>query len=393
MQDDLYAVLGVPFNATGTDIRVAYKKLAMQYHPDRNPGDAEAEEKFKQINNAYHVLSDPLKKSRYDSARFGKPADATEAYIREQQRKKYYRWQRAQQKRYVLDKNYFRIQGLAVLVFIVMAGFCFAVIHTANYVHEQKQLKHYMANTASLQEVGRLFQREHFDEAFGLVQQLQQQDPLEFRFITIHDSLVHALRHLADQAYDGQQYSQAVAYYRALQQHEDPIQPETLLRTAWCQYYLGNYPEAVSMLNQLHHGNPRNLEVVYWLATIHRDKLDQPEIALQYLDHAQKVFRINMSEIYGEAFMLVMNAADTPDLYYDIFRDRTRLNLQLHHVEAAVRDSEWAVFLRPAWGEPYLLRAQAKLQAGDRVRLCQDLQEAHIRQVADALPLIRRYCR
>lgn len=63
---DYYKTLGVERNAGEDDIRKAYRKLAMQYHPDRNPNDKQAEERFKEINEAYQVLSDPQKRAHYD---------------------------------------------------------------------------------------------------------------------------------------------------------------------------------------------------------------------------------------------------------------------------------------------------------------------------------------
>jgi len=63
---DYYEVLGVSKNATKDEIKKAYRKLAMQYHPDRNPGDKEAEEKFKEAAEAYDVLSDDEKRAKYD---------------------------------------------------------------------------------------------------------------------------------------------------------------------------------------------------------------------------------------------------------------------------------------------------------------------------------------
>jgi curved DNA-binding protein len=63
---DYYKILGVERSASDQDIKKAYRKLAMKYHPDRNPGNKQAEEKFKEMNEAYQVLSDANKRARYD---------------------------------------------------------------------------------------------------------------------------------------------------------------------------------------------------------------------------------------------------------------------------------------------------------------------------------------
>lgn len=67
MENDLYERLGLPKNATTDAIRAAFRKLALKYHPDRNPGNPEALESFKGISEAYDILSDDEKRRQYDS--------------------------------------------------------------------------------------------------------------------------------------------------------------------------------------------------------------------------------------------------------------------------------------------------------------------------------------
>ena len=64
---DFYEVLGVNKNASPNELKSAYRKLAVKYHPDKNPGDKKAEEKFKEASEAYGILSDQEKKQNYDN--------------------------------------------------------------------------------------------------------------------------------------------------------------------------------------------------------------------------------------------------------------------------------------------------------------------------------------
>src|SRR5260370_38945564 len=86
---DYYKTLGVPRNASEADIKSAYRKLARKHHPDVNPNNKDAEVKFKEINEAYQVISDPEKRKKYDelgadSERGASQAEMLRRYARQQ---------------------------------------------------------------------------------------------------------------------------------------------------------------------------------------------------------------------------------------------------------------------------------------------------------------------
>src|SRR5688572_14923630 len=387
-----YQILGADHSATPAQIRAAYKKKAMLYHPDHNPGSKEAEEMFKDVNEAYHTLSDPIKKSRYDSQftiTYATPID----YRREANKMKYYQWQRMQQKHYVIDKEYVKIQGLAFLVFTVIAGFCFAIIHSAQYYNEQQQMARFLATTNALKQVDTLFTKGKFDEAFKTIYELKKEDPMEFRYNYARDSLVHALRSMADRQFNTQDFAQAVGYYLILKKHEDPESFETIRQISLCQYYLGNYKEAVHALKQLHNLRPYNMELVYRIGMLNLEKLENPEEALQYFSYGKKIFKENLTEIYGAAFEVVMNPIDAPDIYFDLFEARARANIQLKNYEEAVTDCNWAVFLRRERSNPYILRATANAGLQNYDDLCTDLRKARKLGGTGTETMARRYCR
>ncbi|MFH1836746.1 MAG: DnaJ domain-containing protein, partial [Candidatus Omnitrophota bacterium] len=72
MAEDYYKLLGVSKEASQDEIKSAYRKLAVKYHPDKNPGNKEAENKFKEISHAYEILGNPEKRKKYDQ--FGENA-------------------------------------------------------------------------------------------------------------------------------------------------------------------------------------------------------------------------------------------------------------------------------------------------------------------------------
>ena len=390
---DFYEALGVNRLASQTQIKAAFKKMAMRYHPDRNPGNKQAEETFKFLNEAYHTLSDPVKRSRYDSRFHIITEEINEAYWQEVKRRRYQQWKQKRDSYYRLDKNYFKIQGLAFLVFLLIAGFCFAVINTAHYYVRQQQMEKWRANSLQLKQVNGLFGEGKFHDAFSMIRSMEERDPLDFRFGFVRDSLVAALRQRADHEYREKNFTSAVAHYLVLKNYEHPVRYETLENMSMCQYYLGNYKESLEALKHLHNQQPGDLGLVYKIALINLEKLDNPREALQYFTMGKKLFKENLSRVYGNAFQIVMNPRDAPDIYYSMFRGRALANMKVGNYPDAVTDCNWAIFLRPQDGEAYYLRALANISGKDFYAACDDAHKARQLGFKAARWVGNEYCR
>jgi tetratricopeptide (TPR) repeat protein len=389
---DFYEVLGIEKGASQAQIRAAYKRLAKQYHPDHNPGNKEAEETFKVINEAYHTLSDPQKKLRYDSRFEWVKEEYNEVYWQEVKRKRYEQWKQSKDSYYRLDRNYFKIQGLAFLVFLIMAGFCFGIIHTAHYYVDRQHRIKWNANSQLLTQVNGLFGQGRFDDAFAMIHVLEEKDPLEYRFIFAKDSLVGVLRKISDTEFEKKNFESAVLHYQVLQQYEHPIRFETLENISMCQYYLGNFKESIQALKHLHNQQPDNLNLIYQIGYVNLTKLNNAEEALHYFTLGKKLFKSNLGSIYGKAFEIVMDPADAPNIYFHIFHARAEANLRLKRYTDAVTDCNWAIFLRPLQGEPYHQRAIANIRQRKLRDVCDDIDRAVQLGVQEAQSLQGKYC-
>jgi tetratricopeptide (TPR) repeat protein len=372
-----YAILDIDQDASSTELRAAYKRQAMVYHPDRNAGDKEAEEQFKLVNEAYHVLSDPLKKAKYDAGLDPhSPSQFSDEYWREVKKRRYYAYRRAQTYTYRVDRDYYQVQALAFLVFILLSGLCFAVIHTVNYFIDLRQANHWHENSLHLKQVNALFDAGQFNEAFVMIKDLKEHEPMEFRFIFAQDSLLSELRTRAELEFNQKNFKEASYYYTILGDEESPVRMETLRKIASCEYYLGDFDQSLHALKLLLNQQPWNLDLVYRIAMINLDNLNNKAEALHYLTMGKKLFKKNLTDVYGSAFELVMNPSDVPDIYYYIFIARAKANMGLNNYAEAITDCNWAISLRKTIAEPYYLRAISKFNYSRYRSGCEDLGKA-----------------
>src|SRR5690606_22722828 len=258
----------------------------------------------------------------------------------------------------------------------------------------RKKKKHWKHNTNLMKQVNVQYSAGKFHEAFNMIKVFHDKDPTEFRLNFVRDSLVGELRRLADRSFDSKKFSEAVDFYGTLKVYEKPVRLETLERIASCQYYMGNFGESIQALKHLHNQQPHNLDLVYRIAIINLDNTHNYDEALYYFSLGKKLFKENLSEVYGDAFEIVMDPWDAPDVYYALFIGRAKTNLHLGDYEEALTDANWAVFLRRNQPEGFRLRADAKIAMRQRNGgVCSDLQSAKTFGDIEADQLLQQHCR
>ena len=400
---DFYQILGVPQSAGSTRIKEAFKRLALTYHPDKNPGNSFAEEKFKQVNEAYQTLSNPEKKAKYDfifqysskSTVSSQPQHTYSSPTKGFSKRVYRPFQTKSNPygRYEFGWTYFKHQILAFSFVFVVAIFVLAFqafynrqVEIANE-HKAQIMKEKYEYAMILFDDG--WYKPSLDSIVNLIKEF----PGEYQLRHQREEMVKAVEYLAENQLRNRDYQRALNNFRIV----DEFQTYTNFNT---QYYIaksyqgmGNYQEAANVLEFMLITDYQNIELKVELATLYREVLGQPDKALQYLASAKDKIKQIMEITYGKAYELVANPRNTPDSYYDVYFNSGLTNQKLDNHEEAIKDFNWAVFFRPNNPAPYHFRGLSFIDQNRRDRACNDWIKSVQLGIEESEELIRNYCR
>jgi curved DNA-binding protein CbpA len=373
-----YKTLGIARNATPGQIKVAYKRLALQYHPDRNPGDLFAEELFKEINEAYHVLSKPDSKGRYDIL--------LDFQVYQQQPQSYtfhhpYSYRRSRQPvsprtTYRFDRTYFKHQALAILVVIFIGTIYISATYLNKYMKEQKREEIRIANQKVLSAAHVKFNMGDFYGAMQMVENLANKHPTEFYINVERSEMVEEVYRKARRQYVLQDYQNAIFNLLIVKEFQNPQKLETYEYLARSYLAINDYKKAASALEYIYLRDRYNIDLVVRLAMLYHYQVNDISQSLKYYGKAKKLFKERQRQLYGKAFELLMDPLTTPDLYYKLFYNRAKANMEAKNFKTAVTDCNWASFLRPDEPEPYFMRAVSYNKINESKKACKDYKVA-----------------
>ncbi|MEM1134889.1 MAG: DnaJ domain-containing protein [Bacteroidota bacterium] len=402
--ENLYNILGVSEAAGTEEIKKAYKKLAIKYHPDKNPDNNAAEESFKKVNNAYQILSDVQKRAQYDLLRHYHQFQNTTTYTdhnnkysstyrqatyeERKRRAAYNATSYAEERRKVARESYTIGTILIVGILVIVGVYAFI----SSYIEHRKQEEIEAQISSRMAIVESYYDKEDYRAAFKEVDRLISGWPVRTETRELRERLLLSLNQKAEKAYKEKQYEKALEYYLVLQDFDKYLQKDFEFKVATCFAEQQRYDEAVERLKIIIEKSPNDLQAWCEIGKILTNGKQDFVEAEKYISYAKKMAIKYYEQRYGKAYPMILEPSSLSYVHFDIFYHRAKIQKELGNYKEAIKDCNWASFLREDKGEIYYLKAECEYSLGNKEKACNALDKAENKQYQQAAELKREFC-
>ena len=376
-----YHILGLTENASPEEIRAAFKRLAVQYHPDKHPGRSEMEEKFKEVNHAHQVLSDPYEKARFDLKlkyqQFSQNHTYDHSYSRPAKayppRAQYYR-RKVDKKTNIIATAY--AFGITFLIASLVMGGVWAKRSYDNYL-EEKELAQ---RRATFEKAKADFESGDYLSAFEIMS--------TFRFFSRRESDIKQFKNtMAEQIiskgndeFEMGKFEAAISLYQfVLELYPKRTFYEVKKKLAEAYKLTGEVDKAMEILDDFLVNEYEIISSLVKLAEIQRDELNNLEDAMEHFQLAHKLAVKRYKRFYGEGYPLVIRQEHIPVSHYQLYTGLADMYLRFNNPRMAIKAADWNKYVWPDSTDAYVTTAKAYVMQNDPTNACMEYQEAALR--------------
>ncbi len=406
-----YEILGVSSTSSEQEIKSAYKRLALKYHPDKNPGDLQAEEKFKEINNAYQVLSNPYRKAQYDilmtfsttnssttySGTGYTAAYATQTASPEEEPPKpkaYYRRKPKTRRRYSKEKE----EKIAMMW---MAGFLAAIFFVvfgaagiSSYKEKRAEEERYRQKMAIFGKAISYFEEKDYGSTLQELETIIRTLPAQRDQASVFkQEVIQKLRIVSEEQYEKAVYEKALEHLLLLYQHETVHTNRDYSKIAYCYRKIGDYENAILMLKKVIENDEHNIVAYTTIGDIYCTDKGEYALGMEFYNKACNITINDYQQTHGSAFSMLVSPNVTPDSHYALYVARATAYHAIGQYKKAIEDLNWATFLRPQKAEAFALQGDSYQALGRRQKACAAWQEAAVLGSQEAVAQMNEFCR
>ncbi len=365
-----YHVLGISESASPEEIKAAFKKQAVKYHPDKHPGKPQMEEKFKEVNQAYQVLSDEYEKARYDlKLKYRQFSDGPKprpyAYPRGGFRRATYTPPRVDYRQNTIATLYaFGITfGIAL---IVMISFWL------KDQYDEMKLEQLLAERREIYNQARAsYEKEDYESAFTLMSSLSLFRIDERDMKLFKDNMVESIVSKGHHNFEDENYDEAIQLFEMVQRFE-PKKPFFNLKVQLAEAYkkVNNPTKSIEIYEDLMAREYRIIASVVEIAEIHKEYLNDLQAARDYYLTAHQLASNQYKSFYGQAYSLVIDQKYVPAEHYDLYTGLANVYLEMGDLELAIKAAKWNKYVWPDSTHAFLISAQSYVQQGFNEQAC-----------------------
>ncbi len=368
-----YHKLGISEDASPEEIKQAFKKLAVKYHPDKNPGDHTAEERFKGVNEAYQVLSNPYEKARYDlKLKYGGATYEEDLG--------HYRAPNYRPRNYAEPTIDYRQNWIAtayafgftlVVAMIIMTG-----VWISNFIKDQELKELLSQRREQFQWAKTLHTLGEFGETLAVLNELGGFHATEMDMKTYKLAVIEEVVTKGEVAFDARNFQEAIFFFRVLESHA-PKEIVTLKEKLAIAYKEANQPmESIKVFKELLTIGYRHISTYVQLAEIHRDQLNDHEMAKHYFEIASSFAIEYYKGAYGNAYPIMLKGSFLPPVHYHLYTGLADSYLNTGDLEMAINATSWNLEMWPDSTANYVIAAKAFEALGQITSACEFYQAA-----------------
>jgi curved DNA-binding protein CbpA len=379
-----YKLLGISESASSEEIKAAFKKKAVQYHPDKHHGDVAMEEKFKEINTAYQTLSNPYKKSRYDlTLQFGgfqePPPQRPYAY-----RSPPFRSAKHTKKfdsKANIKATFYAFLFAFIIGLIVKAG-----MWTLEYVRAEERAEILASRRIVYDQAQAAYKLGNLSNSLNYLDSLGYFYPSEADIRDYKDNILKTTITRANRHLKNENFQRAIEMFDIMESYSISASLDFKVKKAKAYKGVGDFQKTLDTYHELYRLGYRTTSFFYEIGLTYQEGAGNYIEALKFYEIAARYASSEYESSFGKAYPIMITPKHIPEYHYNIFMKLANAYYETGAYEKGIQSLDWTKEMWPDSAINYYISAKCNLGLNQKNIACSEFNLAKFKDASLVIP-------